>query len=311
MSYELSVGIPVFNTDIRFLVQELHRQCARENLAFEILCLDDGSAPDIVAQNQAIQLLPHTRYQVLPENLGRVHIRHQLALQARFPFLLLVDNDCQVIHADFISQYLQACHLAPVLIGGTCYQPTPPPAPYMLRWKYGKAREEKPAALRNREPYHAFYLNNICLPRELFLQFPPPVLLQDYGHEDSFFGRQLELAGIKVLHLDNPVLHAGLEPAALFLSKTRKAIANFYQLYCQEGLGAGTRLVQASRMLQALRLQHAFRWLGDRLASLMLRNLQGRAPRIWVMDLYKLYYFTLEALKNKKPRKQERGFSKR
>lgn len=310
MPNELSVAIPVFNTDILGLVQELHRQCSLQKGAFEILCLDDGSHPDIIAGNQAVLDLPHTRYEVLPAHLGRIGIRHQLAALARYPQMLLLDNDCQVVKTDFISQYLNARALAPVLIGGTCYQSSPPPEPYLLRWKYGKAREERSAASRNRKPYQGFYLNNIFLPRELLLQFHPPFLVEDYGHEDSFFGRQLELAGIKVYHLDNPVLHAGLDSADGFVIKTIQAIRNLYQLYRQACIGAGTRLVQGYLLLEVLGLKGFFLWFYGRVEPLVIRNLHGRAPRLWVLDLFKLYCFTLESRKNKKPRKQERGFSK-
>lgn len=310
MPHELSVAIPVFNTDIRRLVQDLHRQCSSQNCVFEILCLDDGSRPDIIAGNQAVLQLPHTRYDVLPKHLGRIEIRHQLARQARYPNLLLLDNDGQLVKTDFISQYLNAMGQAPVLIGGTCYQSILPPDPFLLRWKYGRAREERSAADRNRKPYQAFYLNNIFLPRALFLQFSPPALAEDYGHEDSFFGRQLELAGIRVCHLDNPVLHAGLDPAGVFLNKTRQAIGNLYQLYRQAGIGSGTRLVQIYRLLEVLSLKGFFLWLYDLVKPGLMRNLHGRNPRLWLLDLYKLHCFLLEDHKSKKPRKQERGFSK-
>lgn len=310
MSYELSVVIPVFNVDIRSLVGELLWQGRQSGLSFEILCLDDGSKPEIITLNQTILDLPNTRYEVLPRHLGRTAIRRQLALQARFSTLLMLDNDSQIVKPDFIRHYLFAQLQAPVLVGGTCYQTTKPAKPYLLRWVYGRAREEKAAALRNQNPYQAFYLNNILLPRELFLQFSPPDLAEDYGHEDSAFGDYLEKAGIRVVHLDNPVLHAGLDPAEVFLSKTRQAVTNLFQLHRQAGLGAGTRLLRVFRLIKTLGLQRPFLWAYGQAGARIVRNLHGEAPRLWLFDLYKLYYFTLEDLKCKKPRKQERGFSK-
>lgn len=294
MVNELSVLIPVFNVDIRPLVWSLHQQCRQQNLSFEILCYDDGSRPEIIAINRQVLALSHTRYQVLPHHLGRAGIRNQLARGAHFPYLLFLDNDSQVIHPAFISTYLQAAGLAPVLMGGTCYQVSPPAVPYRLRWLYGRRREERAASSRNQAPYEAFYLNNIFLARDLFLRFPLQALRREYGHEDSVFGRQLKAAGIPVRHLDNPVLHAGLEPADVFLSKSRQAVENLYWLYCQQGYGSKTKLVRLYRQLKSLRLLRPFLWGYKACERPILHKLQGPRPWLWLFDLYKLYWFARE-----------------
>jgi glycosyltransferase involved in cell wall biosynthesis len=294
MGNELSVLIPVFNVDIRLLVRTLHQQCQQEALTFEILCYDDGSHPEVAALNQAVLSLSHTRYEVLPQHLGRVEIRNKLAREARFNNLLFLDNDSQVIHPAFIRTYLQAAGLAPVLLGGTCYQPEKPPTPYRLRWCYGRRREERPASRRNQQPYEAFFLNNVFLTRAIFLRYPLRPLPRDYGHEDSAFGRQLETAGIPVSHLDNPVLHTGLEPAHVYLSKSRQAVGNLYWLYCRQGLGATTKLVRLYRQIKRLNLVRPFLWGFQVLEPLVLKNLQGPWPRLWLFDLYKLYWFVRE-----------------
>jgi glycosyltransferase involved in cell wall biosynthesis len=294
MCNELSVLIPVFNVDIRPLVGTLHQQCEQAGIAFEILCYDDGSRREVIALNQQVSTWPHARYELLPRHLGRVEIRNQLARDARYPYLLFVDNDSLVPNTHFIQRYLQAAAWAPVLVGGTCYQLQKPPAAYRLRWHYGRRREERPASHRNQAPYQAFYLNNILVARTIFLRYPLQPLLRDYGHEDSTFGRQLEAAGIPVGHLDNPVLHAGLEPADLFLSKSRQAIGNLYWLYRQQGLGAGTRLVQFYRQLKKFKLLQPFVWGYKLMEPLAVQNLKGPFPWLWLFDLYKLYYFVRE-----------------
>jgi glycosyltransferase involved in cell wall biosynthesis len=301
MRFELSVLIPVFNADIRPLVQILHHQCQELDLLFEIRCYDDGSHPDVIARNLAVRAFSHTRYELLPRHLGRVAIRNQLAREALYGYLLFLDNDSQVISPTFIRDYLQALSLAPVLVGGTCYLPLLPAAPFRLHWHFGRSREEKPARYRNRAPYRSFYLNNILLPGALFLRYPLLPLPRDYGHEDSRFGRQLEVAGIPVHHLDNPVLHAGLEPAAVFLSKSREAIENLYWLYRQEGIGTGTRLVRLYRGLKKFKLVQFYLFGYQVLESLILRNLHGPAPALWLFDLYKLYYFIREGQQKESP----------
>jgi glycosyltransferase involved in cell wall biosynthesis len=302
MCNELSVLIPVFNVDIRALVRTLHQQCQQESLTFEILCYDDGSRPEVVALNQAVLSLPYLRYEVAERHLGRAQIRNKLAREARFDYLLFLDNDCQVIQPAFIRTYLQAAGLAPVLVGGTCYQAGKPAAPYRLHWLYGRRREERTASRRNQSPCQAFYLNNIFLARNIFLRYPLQVLPREYGHEDSAFGRQLEEAGIPVWHLDNAVLHAGLAPADVFLSKSRQAVENLSWLYCQQGLGGETKLVHFYRQLKRFRLLLPFQWVYSLLEPLILKNLLGTSPRLWLFDLYKVSCFALEEDKKKKPR---------
>jgi glycosyltransferase involved in cell wall biosynthesis len=310
MPNELSVLIPVFNVDVRPLVYLLHQQCRQLGLTFEIRCYDDGSEPGIQALNAALGDLAHTHYVVLSRHLGRVDIRNLLAREACYPYLLFLDNDSQVLRPDFIRDYVQAAGGAPVLVGGTCYQPQPPATPYRLHWLYGRTREERPASIRNQHPYQAFYLNNIFLARDLWLRYPLQPLVRDYGHEDSRFGRQLQQAGIPVRHLDNPVLHAGLEPAAVFLRKSRQAIENLYWLYRQEGLGAETKLVRLYRFLKRWRLAQPFQ-IGYRLMEPYVRkNLLGPVPWLWLFDLYKLYYFSREERAQKSPADVSEAFGK-
>jgi glycosyltransferase involved in cell wall biosynthesis len=301
MCNELSVLIPVFNVDVRPLVQTLHQQCLELGLLFEICCYDDGSGPDILALNQSLSTLSHTRYVVLVHHLGRVAIRNKLAREARYDYLLFLDNDSVITDPAFIRVYLQAAPLAPVLVGGTGYQAAEPARPYRLRWRYGRAREARSAARRNLNPYQAFYLNNLFLPRAIFLRFPLQPLLCGYGHEDSLFGRHLQAAGIPVLHISNPVVHAGLDPAPEFLIKTRQAIENLYWLFRQEGLAKETKLVRLYQALKKLSLLGPFLFGYRALASVIMRNLQGPDPCLWLFDLYKLYYFIQEAEKQQKP----------
>jgi glycosyltransferase involved in cell wall biosynthesis len=294
MINELSILIPVFNYDIRRLVSTLHQQCEHLAITFEILCADDGSDPEIIARNKAILSFPHTGYEVLPRHLGRIAIRNKLARAARYHYLLFLDNDSQVIHPDFIRHYLQAGVVCPVLLGGTCYQAEKPSPSYRLRWYYGHAREERPAARRSQAPYQSFYLNNIFLARAIYLRFPLQPLIRDYGHEDSRFGHSLQVAGIPVRHLDNPVLHTGLEPAGVFLEKSREAIENLYWLYAHEGVGADTRLLRGYRQLRKYKLIAPFQLAYQACESYILEQLQGPSPWLWLFDVFKLYHFSCQ-----------------
>ena len=79
----LSILIPVYNFDVRVLVEELHRQALGLSLPAEILCFDDGSAEQWKTLNREVALLSSVRYKEWPENLGRSRIRNALADAAR------------------------------------------------------------------------------------------------------------------------------------------------------------------------------------------------------------------------------------
>lgn len=294
MVAELSILIPVFNYNITALIKELHQQCEANALQFEIRLYDDGSATEIRKQNEDISNLPKVCYQLLPKHLGRAVIRNKLAQDALYPYLLFLDNDSQIISKRFILNYLLASQKAPVLIGGTTYSIATPPVAYRLHWQYGKNREQKPAEARNLKPYQAFYLNNIFLAREVMLAFPLQELITDYGHEDSLFGLRLQQAKVKVLHLDNPVLHAGLEQTSIYLAKTCQAVINLYYLHQVHGLGAETKLIRTYLKLNRYGLTAVFRSVFARLESRILQQLQGPAPSLFLFDVYKLYLFALQ-----------------
>jgi len=126
MHSSVSILIPIFNFDVRPLVNDLHGQCEACAIAYEILCFDDGSTPQFKMLNKEIWKLPNVIYRDMPQNLGRSAIRNALSRAARFEQLLFMDCDSKVVSTDFIKNYLT--HAAPncLVYGGRCYQASPP-----------------------------------------------------------------------------------------------------------------------------------------------------------------------------------------
>jgi glycosyltransferase involved in cell wall biosynthesis len=81
-----SILIPIYNFDVRPLVEALVGQCRKElEGEFEILCFDDGSEREYLEKNRQLKVFPEVNYRELPQNLGRARIRNLLAESARFP----------------------------------------------------------------------------------------------------------------------------------------------------------------------------------------------------------------------------------
>jgi len=295
MSAGLSVLIPVYNWSVGELINSLLAQRSEWPGPVEIILMDDKSAENFRAVNRPLGVLPGVRYQELPRNVGRAAIRNQLAAAAQHEWLLLLDNDSLLPDTQFLARYAAAVGRAEGLIGGTGYRATPPAdAGLYLRWLYGQVREARPAAVRQMAPYGQLTINNALIRASVFRRFPLDERLSGYGHEDTKFGTALAEAGISLLHLDNPVLHEGLEPAALFLEKSEQAVRNLARLHRAENLGTESRLLQTGLRLQRLGLAGAARTALEAAAPALRRQLLSAAPRLRLFDLLKLHWLLRE-----------------
>ena len=291
MTPGLSVLVPVYNWDVSALTAALLAQRADWPGPVEIVLLDDGSNDEFRALNRSLGDLPGVRYLELPRNVGRAAIRNRLGALARHEWLLLLDNDSLLPDAQFLGRYAAARHRAAVLVGGTCYAPQPPPDPALrLRWCYGRAREARPAALRQRTPHAQLAVNNLLIAAPLFRRFPLDERLTRYGHEDTAFGRALAAAAVPVCHLDNPVLHAGLEPAAVFLRKCEQAVHNLGHVSGEAGPGPTPRLLAVARRLRRLGLAGPAQRVLARAEPRLRANLLSANPSLRALDLLKLYW---------------------
>jgi hypothetical protein len=97
-----------------------------------------------------------------------------------------------------------------------------------------------------------------------------------------------------VRHLDNPVLHDGLEPAAVFLEKSRQGVRNLAQVLRTDGLGATTRLVRAATRLRRAGLAGVARPALATLAPALRRNLLSARPSLRALDMLKLSWLLEE-----------------
>ncbi|SMC00462.1 glycosyl transferase family 2 [Hymenobacter roseosalivarius DSM 11622] len=289
----LSILIPVYNRDVTSLVRSLAEQAAEWGGPVEIICLDDGSEERYRLLNRPLADLPQVTYQELLHNIGRAAVRNCLAASAHQPWFLLLDNNVSLLDTRFLTRYAAAAvqASAPVLIGGTTYATSSPAdAATYLRWYYGRRREAFSAAVRQRKPHAQFKLKNVLLRAEVFSEVKLDESLTRYGHEDTKFGWHLEAAGIAVLHLDNPVLHDGLEAGEAFLLNSRQAVQNLVHLYRREGLGADTKLLRAALRLRGLGLGTATSAALSPAEPLLRRQLLGRKPKLRNLDILKLLW---------------------
>jgi GT2 family glycosyltransferase len=229
----ISLLIPVLDYDIVAIVHSMKNAMGKVPELCEILIGDDGSSAEYSEKYKSLEA-DNVRVISSEKNIGRAAIRNRLALEAKGDYLLFIDADVMVSGtADaYITKWLPFIDKAKVICGGTLYHESPTGDPdKLLRWMYGRHREQKSAAERNKHPHAGFSTFNVLIDRNVFSKIRFNEELKQYGHEDTLLGYQLKKAGISILHIDNGLLHEGLETNREFLIKTRLGIENLSKLY--------------------------------------------------------------------------------
>lgn len=289
----LSVLIPTFDHKCYTLVAELQRQLEAAGYGYEIIVADDGGRDQVCAiANLRINELPQCRFIRRRENVGRAAIKNFLAREARGEWLLFIDSDAEVTDPHYIRRLLDAISDAggtQVIIGGLRHADTMPSPEVSLRYLYEKeADRHRTARERSIQPYRHMTPFNLCVRHSVMQTITFDEQCREYGYEDALFGVTLQQNGIGVTHIDNPLLHTGLENNAVYLAKAETALRTLHCL--------GDRMMRHSHVGQAaITLQ---RWHVKGLAALlfrvfrpiMRRNLLGKKPSLTVFSLYKLGY---------------------
>lgn len=294
----ISVLIPTYNYNTFPLVSNLFGQIEKASIDFEIICLDDASAK-FHAENNQINTLPNCSYFILEKNIGRSAIRNLLAAKARFDNLLFLDADVIPVSDDFISNYISNLNSEEkVVYGGIRYQEEKPEKSQVLRWIYGNSREALPVEKRIQNEYLSFLTLNFLISKSVFEKVKFNEEIPNLRHEDTLFSFDLKRAKIKMVHIENPVIHNGLESSLIFLRKSEEALQGLdylieNKLLCSEYI----RLSGKFETLKKYYLNSLYLLFYKTFRKSFLRNLLGKKPSMLVFDLYRLGYFT--ALKTK------------
>lgn len=222
----ISICIPVYNFDVRQLVNSLSGQVENAGVACEIVLIDDGSDEEYKKINRSV--CNREIYVELSENIGRASIRNLFLEYAKYQFLLFLDCDSLIVSDAFLKRYIAAAAGtgAQVICGGRIYDPQKPPKEYLLRWKYGMFRESQTLEQRQKAPNRSFMSNNFLIRREILAKFPFDERITQYGHEDTLLGFVLKKNHIEITHINNPVLNGELEINSEYLRKNAESIKN-------------------------------------------------------------------------------------
>ena len=288
----LSICIPIYNTDIRPLATELHRQSQSFSSEVELLFIDDASDLTFKEKNRSVGTF--CDYQELPQNIGRSKIRNAFLPFVKGKYILFLDGDSVVFRDDFIEKYLFFLkeHKPNLIVGGREEVSERPARNYLLRWRYSQSRESKSLEERQKDTKSGFKSNNFIVKKTIFEINPFDESLHHYGHEDTLFGYQLRKKGVQCLHIDNPILNSDLVENEAFLHKTKEAISNLVRIAIKlndhQFIEEQKLLSWEKRISRNKIFLKTFQLFGKITQPLITSLLRKGYFQLWMFDLYRL-----------------------
>ena len=293
----ISLLIPVCDYDIVAIVHSMKSCIGKVPEFIEILIGDDGSTPEYRARYLSLEG-DGVKVIVSEKNIGRAAIRNKLALEAKGDYLLFIGADTMIpgTAEAYIMKWVEAMPTARVISGGVLYHESPPGDPdKILRWKYGRKREQRKASERNKMPYAAFTTFNVLIDKSIFSKLRFNEELKQYGHEDTLFSYQLEKAGIKILHIDNGLIHEGLESNREYLNKTKLGIENLSMLYDsvtdKRAFSSSVTMLRIYNIIRVFRLNLILAGIFVRFRERMEIKIDSSDPSLLLFAIYKVSMF--------------------
>jgi glycosyltransferase involved in cell wall biosynthesis len=293
----ISLLIPVCDYDIVALVCSMKGYVGKIPEFIEILIGDDGSTAENKAKYKSLEG-DGVRVISSEKNIGRAAIRNRLALEAKGDFILFIDADTMfpATGEAYLLKWVPYLKGASVMSGGILYHESPPGDPdKILRWKYGSKREVRKASDRNKHPYTAFSTFNVLFDRTIFSRLRFNEELKEYGHEDTLMSYQLKKAGINIFHIDNGLVHEGLESNREYLNKTKLGIKNLSKLYDsvtdKRAFMSSLRILRVYNIIRFFRLELILTGIYIRYRERMEIRIDSAKSPLWLFSFYKMCMF--------------------
>ncbi len=293
----LSICIPVYNVDVTMLVRNLIQQVQQLSISIEVLLYDDGSKIEYKKKNRALKKYDQVKYNELEVNHGSAAIRNKMAAESLYDYLLFLDSDSEISN-DYLQKYLPYINSKKQIIcGGRIHPEKLPSINKSLRWKVGKLREDFSAEQRNKIPNKSFMSNNFLIKKSLYKKVLFDETIKRSGHEDTMFGIKLELMGVYIFHINNPLIHVGLEDNIEFINKTEQRLDTLKIIEINninnELLYKRITVLRYYNILKKLKLISITGLFFNLSKSVLSKYLIVSNPSMFIYDIYKLGYYSL------------------
>ena len=294
----ISILVSTYNYDCSKLLHDLQTQCQALKLAvgascfdYEIILGDDASTDSVAEQTNHLACSAlGCRYLKHEENAGQATMRNTLASAALFPYLLFIDSDAAVCTEDFVKKYWEHRDDAKAVVGSIRNPDLKDKRGRELRYRYETAAMSKrTVGARQKHPYSFISAFNLLIHRDAFMSVRFDVHCTQYGYEDALFGLELQRKGISIAHIDNPLVHLGIDTNRSFLNKTETALRTLSTLGELMQREAGPSKWAAR--FQRVHLIGAVAGTFLVLRPLMRWNLLTSRPSLFIFNVYKMGYY--------------------
>ena len=286
----ISILIPCYDFNALPLVKRLEKEALTLSIAYEIICIDDGSFSPLNENNQQINALTNCLFIESKKNVGRIANRKLLSDKAQYNWLLFIDVDTMPKNEKFLETYLSHINKTDTVFGGFYYNKESFSKDNSLRFTFGKKREQVTSKKRMRNPYKYIISSNYMINKSIFDQIEVPEDINGYGL-DYFFGAQLKTNNVHITHIDNEVIHHDLDDNNEFLEKTRSALDNLKYMNNNNYIKKhDISILKAYNFLKILLLEKMFYAMIKTVNNKIETNLMSKKPSLVAFDLYRLAY---------------------
>lgn len=294
----LSILIPIYDYYAFPLVSKLVEQSLEAKIEFEIICVDDASNSPLNNDNEKINSLKNSTFFSNKKNLGFSSNRNFLASISKFDILIFIDGDSLIIDKNFINNYLKfISYKNDIIYGGRVHPNSIKNSNQKLRWKYGKFVESKPAVERTKKGYINLMFNNTLITKNVFNTIKFDSSTDKYGHDDTLFAYKASLSKLKVIHIDNAVMHGDIDDNESFINKTETALNNLLNLYnTQKITHKFVKILLLYSIIKTLKTRGLLAFLFKRTKHILKRQLISKNPSLFLFKIYKIGYMC--SLKN-------------
>ncbi|MDT8347247.1 MAG: glycosyltransferase [Flavobacteriaceae bacterium] len=287
----LSVLIATKNHPVDVLLSALDRQAEALSIHLEVLVGDDASNQTVLKESTlettnslSVKLIKN------PENLGALITKYQLAEIAEHSRLLLLDADVQ-LQDNYLKNYLSfSDQNIDAVSGGVMIPKNLSKESKELRYYYGIKRESRPASERSKNKYSNIVSANLLIDKALFIKAAAPILSNNYGL-DIFLGGQLKRLQTEIIHIDNPVIHLGIEENDIYLAKIERGLKHMAWQVIREKKHPHSRIFYNYQSLKKLKCFRLFLWLFRLSKPMLLKQITSSKPNLLLFDIYRLGLF--------------------
>lgn len=281
----LSVLVPFYKDDPSRLAAALNPLIGTRK-SIEIVMLDDG-CPDAELNASVARcvraLSAPARLLTLSRNAGRAAGRNILAGAARGRWLLYLDADMRPVDDAFLDAYLERIEGDDfdAAFGGLVTDHSDDPA-LRVHAAMSAVSDEKDAERRADIGATAFCSSNLLVRAGVMRDVRFDENFTGWGWEDVDWAVRASRAH-RLVHLDNPAAHGGLQPADGLLDKFRAGAVNYGRLLEKHPQLSDLPGARAARALGAVPFQKFLRgmWAAIVRADSVPTRMRTLALKLW------------------------------